>query len=75
MQKTFIIKNIINKIEIKIIYNKEKIFMKKKWTPLHMAAFMNSKEIGQILISLGAKINEKTTNSFILLLMKKIQFE
>ena len=29
------------------------------WTPLHYAAYNNSKEIGEVLISKGADINAK----------------
>ena len=32
---------------------------KKNWTPLHIAAQYNSKEIGELLISKGADINAK----------------
>ena len=31
--------------------------MLKNWTPLHYAAWKNSKEIGELLISKGAYIN------------------
>ena len=33
--------------------------MKKNQTPLHIAAFFNSKEIGELLISKEADINAK----------------
>ena len=48
--------------------------MKNK-TPLHYAAFKNSKEIGKVLISKGADINAKDIiylNIIILFLIKKI---
>ena len=31
----------------------------KNWTPLHLTAWRNSKEIGELLISKGADINAK----------------
>ena len=35
---------------------------KKNRTPLHIAAWNNSKEIGELLISKGADINAKNEN-------------
>ena len=44
------------------------------YTPLHIAAFHNSKEIGEILISKGADINAKDINyqNMIILFLIKV---
>ena len=43
----------------KLIFNKERKFREKNFTPLHCAAINNSKDLGKILISKGADINAK----------------
>ena len=42
---------------IKILLNQWRKLNKKNKTPLHITAFKNSKEIGELLISKGADIN------------------
>ena len=44
---------------IKIVYHKQKKFNTKNQVPLHYAAYNNSRNIGELLISKGADINAK----------------
>ena len=60
---------------IKLLSNKWRTFTKKNKTPLHWAAMFNSKEMGELLISKGAKINVKDISfkkSIILYLINSI---
>ena len=47
---------------INIIFNKERKFNEKNFTPLHLAIHFNAKEMIEILISKGADINVKNDN-------------
>jgi len=59
---------------IKITSNIKMWLNHKNMTPLHLAAFHNSKEIGELLISKGADININDINyQFIILYYHKLQ--
>ena len=42
-----------------IILNRQRKLNHKNYTPLHIVAYRNQKEIGEILITRGANINAK----------------
>ena len=51
------------------IKNNEKHFKQKNKTPLHIASWANSKEIGELLISKGATVNAKDINDQCILML------
>ena len=67
--RNIIYTNVIKKFFIKIIEKKSRKFKNKNLTPLHYAAKFNSKEVFELLISMGANINAKDDNFQILIII------